>query len=62
MTGYTVHTGSTAKFSGGWDHIFSGKKAAKPAAAKGKAVAKKTATAAAKSTGKPAAKKKRSTK
>lgn len=46
MTGYTVHTGSTAKFSGGWDQIFSGKKtptkktfkAAKPAK---KAAAKK---------------------
>jgi hypothetical protein len=44
MTGYTVHTGSTAKYSTGWDNIFSGsggrkspsakKKAAKPQAAK----------------------------
>lgn len=25
MTGYTVHTGSTEKFSEGWDRIFSGK-------------------------------------
>ena len=25
MTGYTVHTGSTVKFSGGWDRIFQGK-------------------------------------
>jgi hypothetical protein len=24
MTGYTVHTGSTVKFSTGWDNIFSG--------------------------------------
>jgi hypothetical protein len=24
MTGYTVHTGSSEKFSSGWDHIFSG--------------------------------------
>lgn len=24
MTGYTVHTGSTVKFSNGWDKIFSG--------------------------------------
>ena len=24
MTGYTVHTGSTVKFSGGWDRIFLG--------------------------------------
>lgn len=28
MTGYTVHTGSTEKFSEGWDRIFSG--ASKP--------------------------------
>jgi hypothetical protein len=24
MTGYTVHTGSTEKFSEGWDRIFGG--------------------------------------
>jgi hypothetical protein len=24
MTGYTVHTGSTVKFSEGWDQIFAG--------------------------------------
>jgi hypothetical protein len=24
MTGYTVHTGSTVKFSSSWDRIFSG--------------------------------------
>jgi len=24
MTGYTVHTGSTTKFSSNWDRIFSG--------------------------------------
>lgn len=24
MTGYTVHTGSTVKFSNGWDEIFGG--------------------------------------
>ena len=29
MTGYTVHTGSTEKFSNGWDQIFRMKKAAK---------------------------------
>ena len=29
MTGYTVHTGSTEKFAGGWDRIFTqGKKSA----------------------------------
>ena len=27
MTGYTVHTGSTKKFSDAWDRIFSGGKA-----------------------------------
>lgn len=26
MTGYTVHTGSNEKFSGGWDKIFGKKK------------------------------------
>jgi hypothetical protein len=31
MTGYTVHTGSTVKFSGSWDRIFSEKTAKKPA-------------------------------
>ena len=33
MTGYTVHTGSTEKFSNGWDQIFQ-KKAAKKTTAK----------------------------
>jgi hypothetical protein len=50
MTGYTVHTGSTEKFSNGWDNIFKKKTAAKAtakpaekanAAAKGKATKKK---------------------
>lgn len=50
MTGYTVHTGSTEKFSNGWDNIFKKKTAtkatAKPAekakaAAKGKTPKKK---------------------
>ena len=48
MTGYTVHTGSNIKFSGGWDRIFSGKangsskpKTSAPASAK-KAAAKKS--------------------
>ena len=49
MTGYTVHTGSTEKFSQGWDGIFgktgakqaAGKKAAKKKAAKPKAAKKK---------------------
>lgn len=37
MTGYTVHTGSTEKFSNGWDVIFTKttqKKAAKKAGTK----------------------------
>jgi len=50
MTGYTVHTGSTVKFSDGWDNIFSGAsgketkrttKRSKKAVAKRPAVAKK---------------------
>jgi hypothetical protein len=51
MTGYTVHTGSTEKFTEGWDNIFSdhpqpakkskSKKPAKKKAASGKATAKK---------------------
>ncbi len=52
MTGYTVHTGSNVKFSGGWDQIFGGKKKA-PA----KAAAAKKAPAA-KAAKKTAAKKK----
>jgi hypothetical protein len=32
MTGYTVHTGSTEKFSQGWDQIFQKQAAAKKAA------------------------------
>lgn len=26
MTGYTVHSGSNEKFSGGWDRVFAKKK------------------------------------
>lgn len=33
MTGYTVHTGSTEKFSTGWDEIFKSKQPKKKAAA-----------------------------
>lgn len=48
MTGYTVHTGSTEKFSAGWDNIFGGVKTggakpAKAAAKPAKAAAKKAA-------------------
>jgi hypothetical protein len=35
MTGYTVHTGTTVKFSDGWDKIFSKGAKKKPAAKKG---------------------------
>lgn len=40
MTGYTVHSGTTIKFSEGWDQIFQTSKAqpAKKASAKKKAV------------------------
>jgi len=38
MTGYTVHTGSTEKFSTGWDNIFAKSRAEKP----GKAAAGRT--------------------
>jgi hypothetical protein len=50
MTGYTVHTGSSVKFSDGWDKIFargtkkktpSAKTAAKKTPAKKKSTAKK---------------------
>ncbi len=43
MTGYTVHTGTTVKFSDGWDKIFSKGAKKKPAAAK--SAAKKTSAA-----------------
>lgn len=32
MTGYTVHTGSSEKFSSGWDNIFTNRKSAKKSA------------------------------
>jgi len=53
MTGYTVHTGSTEKFSEGWDRIFedkhqkSGGKKSKPKST-GKSAGKKTSASAAK--------------
>lgn len=45
MTGYTVHTGSTEKFSEGWDRIFSGsgQKQKKSKAAAGQSTGKKSA-------------------
>ena len=44
MTGYTVHTGSTEKFTEGWDQIFKSRK--KPAPKKPAATKKKPAKAA----------------
>lgn len=48
MTGYTVHTGSNEKYSGGWDNIFGGKNAAKKPDAAKKPAKKKTAAQSAK--------------
>lgn len=49
MTGYTVHTGSSEKFSEGWDRIFSGgTKRSKKTTTSKKAVTKKEAGKAAK--------------
>lgn len=62
MTGYTVHTGSTVKFSGGWDHIFRGKKPASAGVAQGKKPVKKVAAKATKKAGKGVGKKIRRTK
>ena len=55
MTGYTVHTGSSEKFSSGWDRIFSndsgkGKKTKQQSAGKKSTKKKATAKAASKST------------
>ena len=41
VTGYTVHTGSSKKFSQGWDRIFSGSQQAKGKALAGKKPAAK---------------------
>jgi hypothetical protein len=57
MTGYTVHTGTTVKFSEGWDKIFN--KGAKKKTAAPKPTAKKP-TAAKKSSKKQPAKKRSS--
>jgi len=42
MTGYTVHTGSTVKFSAGWDNIFGGASQAATAGGKKKAAKSQT--------------------
>ena len=51
MTGYTVHTGTSKKFSSAWDRIF-GDKPATPAASKSKKPATKPAAKAATKTSK----------
>jgi len=43
VTGYTVHTGSSEKFSEGWDRIFSGSKQKQSKAATGGSTGKKSA-------------------
>lgn len=40
MTGYTVHTGSTEKFSQGWDQIFGSDSAESDQPASGRSAAK----------------------
>ena len=62
MTGYTVHTGTTVKFAGGWDRIFGGKKTAKAVAKSTKKAAKKGSVKSTKAAGKKASKKSRKTK
>ena len=57
MTGYTVHTGTSKKFTQGWDNIFEKKKPAEKATGKKKAAKKKSTDAKAKS--KDAGKKKK---
>lgn len=51
MTGYTVHTGASKKFTEGWDNIFDKKKPAKKKPGRKKA-SKKTTNAKAKAAGK----------
>jgi hypothetical protein len=59
MTGYTVHTGSTEKFSQGWDEIFKRKKGGKSTAKGNKPAKKKKPPAkAVRSRGRKRAKKK----
>lgn len=58
MTGYTVHTGTSKKFTEGWDNIFDSKKSAgKKAKTKKKSAKKKKKSATAKT--KSAVKKKK---
>jgi hypothetical protein len=62
MTGYTVHTGATAKFVAGWDQIFKKQGQAQGTAAKKKkkpAAKKKVPAKSVKSKARNAAKKKK---
>jgi hypothetical protein len=45
MTGYTVHTGTSKKFTKGWDNIFDSKKSAGNKSGKKKATNAKAKTA-----------------
>jgi hypothetical protein len=58
MTGYTVHTGTTIKFSEGWDRIFQ-EGAAQSATG---AAAKKSVSGSAKATAKSKVRRKRASK
>lgn len=49
MTGYTVHTGTSKKFTQGWDNIFDNKKPADKAGGKKKSPKKKSTDVKAKS-------------
>ncbi|MDA0807338.1 MAG: hypothetical protein O2983_16125 [Planctomycetota bacterium] len=60
MTGYTVHTGASKKFTEGWDNIFDTKKPASKAGTKKKS-AKKSETDV-KASSKDGAKKKKNKK
>ena len=51
MTGYTVHTGTSKKFTEGWDNVFDNKKPAGKTSGKKKAT-KKPVGAKAKAAGK----------
>jgi hypothetical protein len=57
MTGYTVHTGTSKKFTEGWDNIFDSKKSAGNKSGRKKAAKKPTSAKA-----KTASKKKKSKK
>lgn len=59
MTGYTVHTGTSKKFTEGWDNIFDSKKSAGKKAETKKKPAKKKKKKSATAKAKSAVKKKK---